>query len=102
MLSCCCVSDYDPPTVYVSRDVRARKEYTCDECHEPILPKQEYEHTRGMWDGVWETYRTCIPCTLIRRDFFSCGFVHGEMRERFQDCHYFDYVDGPEEDDDEE
>jgi hypothetical protein len=102
MLSCCCVSDYDPPTVYVYKTVRARKEYTCDECYEAISPGQQYERVRGMWDGVWETYRTCIPCVGIRGDFFSCGFIHGDMRERFADCHGFDYVDGPDEDDDDD
>ena len=99
MLSCCCVTGYDYPDVYVPRIIKARKEHTCDECGEAIRPGTLYEHVRGLWDGVWSTHRTCHPCVLIRRDFFSCGFIHGEMREHFSECNGFDYVDGPDDED---
>jgi hypothetical protein len=96
---CCCL-DVDPsdsPTAGHTEERRARKEHTCCECGEAILKGERYEHVTGCWDGHWDTYRTCLPCAAIRRDFFPCGWYYGQMAEDFRECHGWDYRDVPED-----
>jgi len=50
----------------------ARKEHRCCECHRTILPGEKYEYVSGMWEGKFDTYKTCIDCLSIRNQFF-CG-----------------------------
>ena len=59
----------------------ARKSHKCSECHREILPKEKYEHLRGKWDGVIDTYKTCLECLDIRNIFFCEGWIYGGMRE---------------------
>ena len=47
------------PTVFDQIDRRARKHHTCCECGFVIHPGDVYEETRGLWDGRWDTYKTC-------------------------------------------
>jgi len=91
---CSCDADIDyPPTVYTITRPKARIEHCCCECDELIQPGQHYENVKGLWDGQWRVYKTCLPCAGIRDDY-CCSYNYGELREVLFDCLDFDYVTG--------
>lgn len=40
----------------------ARKQHTCDACRSTIHPGAEYQRTKGLWEGVWCTFKWCGRC----------------------------------------
>ena len=72
---------------------KARKEWVCCECDDPITPGDLYEHFKGRYDGMWDQFRTCARCVNVRTDFFR-GWFFTMMVEDFKDAHGFDYRDG--------
>ena len=100
LLSCdCSVDDYDPAKVCTVRIVRARKQHYCGECARTIESGEQYELVKGLWDGSWETHKTCIGCTRIRQHFCSSGWLYGALAEQIKDCIGFDYTADDEDDD---
>lgn len=85
MSDCECVyisaEDTTWPDVYDRRIVVARKAWMCIECTATIPPQSEYEHARGLWDGDWRTFRTCMRCLSIREAFFCGTYIHGCLVE---------------------
>jgi len=95
IISCDCSwepSDLDQPTVYESRMVRARKPHDCCECNRAIEPGESYEVVRGLWDGQWGAYKTCLGCVRIREHLCSGGWSHGDLAEQVSDCVGFNYA----------
>lgn len=78
----CLGDDYDPPQFYNERVVKARKPYTCCECHRPINKGQQHRLATGKWEGELGSYRTCMDCYHIR-EAFRCGggFFHERLWE---------------------
>lgn len=66
---------------YVMR--RARKEHRCGECRRTINPGERYEHVSGLYDGRWDTERTCEQCRTAARwlEVVCCGFLYGAIKE---------------------
>lgn len=80
-----CSCDYDAPTFY-SLEVRtARKSHHCGECGGTILPKDKYEHVAAVWDGYFDTHKTCERCCDLRqwtKNNVPClCWAHGNMIE---------------------
>ena len=97
MDSCIChydAADYGPEVCTETIVKAARKEHVCIECQEPIPIGASYERVEGLWEGRWETFKTCIPCMRIRKDMFPCGWIYGQMREDILGYLEFDYVTG--------
>jgi len=88
MSQCCCatVYDWDEPAVCDVKTRRARREYHCCECHDPIRPGERYEYVHGLWDGRWDTFRPCATCVRIRSDLCGRGFLYGALSESVFDC----------------
>jgi len=87
---CSCDSG-DPPYVYRSDILTARKAHRCYECPRRILPGQRYERVTAMWErGDWQTIETCLKCWAIRQAFRDvhdgCFLLHGNMRDEFLEC----------------
>lgn len=84
MVMCCPISGHDgdgAPSVHDVTTPIARKHHTCVECGDPIARGTKYEHVKGLWDGRWDTYRTCLSCVEIR-DHFACdGWIYGQIWE---------------------
>lgn len=85
MVMCCPLSgsdDCERPSVHDVSLPRARKGYSCTECGDGGIKKGDrYELVKGMWDGAWDTHRTCLSCVEIR-DHFACdGFIYGQLWE---------------------
>lgn len=78
-----CYCDYDPPSVYSSRMVRARKRYHCYECHSAINVGDRHEYAFGAYDGYTYQPRTCAHCVAIRQfvtNNIPCWcWAHGDM-----------------------
>lgn len=102
-ISCDCSIDggYNYPEFWTESFPVARKEHTCCECREKIMPGQKYHRATGKWDGEWATYRTCMACYKIREHYCPHGYGLGDLRVTIMDCLGFDYL-RPGEDDDEE
>jgi hypothetical protein len=81
--------DGDAPKVFNSGIVTARKAHHCFECKAAIPPGGEYERVTGLWEGGWETYRFCLACSEISREFSdngrSFGMLWDGMRENWQE-----------------
>ena len=61
-----CACDYDQPDFYNRHIRKARKQHKCDECAGSILPGNQYEHVRALWEGYISTFKTCEGCVNIR------------------------------------
>jgi hypothetical protein len=56
MSSCDC--DSRPDVGGEPKLVKARKQYWCYECGQPILGGAQYEFTSGLWDGDYAEFDT--------------------------------------------
>lgn len=87
-MDCSCeinVDDADGPT-FATEELRwAAKRHWCCECRRKISPGELYENTRGMWDGKFETYKTCYDCRSVRRTMFKRGWTYEMIWEDIQD-----------------
>lgn len=84
MSGCACVyTSYDGDTSDVTTTTKrvARKPHTCCECRQTIQRGQTYEHTSGLWDGDWQTYKTCLPCVEIRHALMCEGWNYQNLWE---------------------
>jgi len=92
----CSIDPYDYEAADVCREetLTARKEHVCSECGSTIPPGDQYERVTGMWDGYWSTYKTCLTCVRIRRDYCPSGWIYGELRSHLWECMGLDYVSG--------
>ena len=85
----CCplgADDGDLPSVCNVETRKAAKNHTCSECGEAIPRGERYEHVKGLWDGSWSTFRTCLSCVEIRAHFACEGrWVYGELWSRLED-----------------
>lgn len=96
-MSCCSVFDGDRPSVCHESIRRARREWRCCECGEPIVPGARYQEDRGVWEGEWRVFRTCLACAAMRADLCSRGWVYGDLREAIGECLGIDPYEDPEE-----
>jgi hypothetical protein len=80
-----CFCDYDPPEFWNKSDRKARKEHRCYECGRPIKPGEIYEVVAGVWDGQFDTFKTCSHCRDIRqfvKNSVPCFcWAHGNLDE---------------------
>lgn len=91
-----CSCDYDPPEVYSSRLVKARKEYRCYECDRKIAIGDTHEYVFGVSGGYPYQPRTCLHCVGIRQ-FVSINipcfcWAHGNIiddaKAAIEDAYY--------------
>ncbi len=57
------------PDVYRESRPRARKAHRCCECRGAIPAGEIYRLASGLWDGGWDTYKTCLDCVEIEDRF---------------------------------
>lgn len=73
--------DYaDAADFHTSTIRKAAKDHRCYECREAIPKGSKYEYASGCWDGIVDTFKTCLSCVEIR-NHFSCGrgFIYGQL-----------------------
>ena len=69
-----------------SKIVKARKTYRCCECREEIPTGTRYEYFKGVYDGEWSHYRTCLICKQIREDYCPHGWMFETLYETIAEC----------------
>jgi hypothetical protein len=69
-----CVGDFDGECFEFSEKSYpvARKGHHCDECGSVIPKGQKYEKVKGLTDGEFAIFTTCMVCAEIC-ETFSCG-----------------------------
>lgn len=94
----CCplgADDGDLPSVCNVETRKAAKDHACSECGEAIPRGARYEHVRGLWDGSWSTFRTCLSCVEIRGHFACEGrWTYGELWSQLEDSFFPDMKAG--------
>lgn len=96
----CSIIDYERSDVYEDKIQKARKEHVCCECSGTIKVGDQYEYVKGLWEGTFSIYKTCIPCKSIRDRYCPHGFLFGELRNSIFECLEFDYITNEGTDDD--
>jgi len=81
------------PQVFSASYPRAKKQHRCCECGGSIRPGEEYERAWGVWVGEMSTYKTCMTCVRIRRDY-GCSASYGWLRWVVWELLGVDYVSG--------
>ena len=83
MSECACLyggfDDYDEGGFQVRTQPRARKEYVCIECRQPIRKGEHYSRFASKYDGAISTSRTCLVCEEIREALYCDGYYFGCM-----------------------
>lgn len=64
--------DFDPPSVLSRSMGKSRKPHKCCECHGTIRKGEEYELSKGCWDGRWDAFKTCNDCVHLRCTLDDC------------------------------
>lgn len=97
MISCDCSvdsSDFEAARCTLVTIRKARKKHECCECDVPILPGKKYEDTTGISnDGDPFQFRTCLPCSNIRKHYCPSGWIWGELANTIYECLGWDYRD---------
>ena len=58
--------DFELPEVYEQSFPRARVPHDCCECSRRIKSGNNYQLVKGLWDGRWEVFKTCLRCLELR------------------------------------
>ena len=68
---------------YSSDTVTARKPHKCYECRQVIPVGARYFKESGKWDGMFESFSTCLMCAEIRTAFTcndgNTAICYGEL-----------------------
>ena len=63
---------------------KARKEHKCGECYRTIVKGEEYEKIVTVFDSRLYTYKTCMDCVSVRKQFFTT-FYYESIWEYFRE-----------------
>jgi hypothetical protein len=92
--SCSCeFNDDAPPDFMSTRFPKASKPFKCCECDKLIEEGEIHEYIVGKWEGEVDSFRTCLPCSRIRRDYSECS-PFGGLAEAIWECLGFNYITG--------
>ena len=107
-MECACLvgsaafTECEAPSFYVEKVRVARKEHRCTECNEEIKPGTKYHYAKGVWEGSFRSYHTCLVCDNMRRRIFcGGGWVFGELSEALLNEYGFGLTDVPDDWDEE-
>lgn len=64
--------------------LKAKKDHKCYECRGVIKKGDRYEKTSGVWDGTFDTFKVCLDCLSLRKEFFRGGYYYGRIWEDFE------------------
>lgn len=85
----CMADDGDGFVVSSSATRRARRRHECGECGRLIEPTlgERYEHATGLYEGHWQTFKTCGHCVAARSWLMvTCnGFLYNGVLEDLEE-----------------
>lgn len=89
------MSDCEMPTVCNHCTPRASKDHRCCECRGTIRAGETYDLIIGLWDGRWQTFKTCPECTSLRKVFEDEATDPGQSPGLgYLSEHIFDHYNG--------
>ena len=85
----CRIDDAYACDVHNDSHPAAQKHHTCRECRRTIKAGESYELVRVLWDGSWNTIKTCTHCQAAREFLgkYCSGWVYGEVLDELVE-HY--------------
>jgi len=104
-MNCDCsidTSDFDAPSFFSRRIVKAAKVHHCCECDADIVVGERHQYTVGKWDGAVDSSRTCLPCMRIADHYCPGGYTFCHLAMIIDECLGFDYREIPEEEGEDE
>jgi len=79
----CDCDDISPNEFYRARELKAKKQHRCCECHKPINVGNKYIYIAGKSDGDFWTAKQCLSCSKLTGKiwsmFPSMCFCFGEL-----------------------
>ncbi|RLE41371.1 hypothetical protein DRJ16_06415 [Candidatus Woesearchaeota archaeon] len=80
----CSYADNGPSAYWESTPI-ANKNHTCCECGSTIEPGEMYHKIKGIWEGIFDTHKTCQICEKVRLKAMAGSHGHcicfGELWE---------------------
>ncbi|MBZ2197251.1 hypothetical protein [Occultella gossypii] len=49
----------------------ARTDHQCQQCGRTIRPGEKYHRWDGLYDGTWQTTKTCAQCRHLQDDLWN-------------------------------
>lgn len=83
--------DGDPVDLVKAKEQRARKEHLCAECGRTIASGEVYLYEAWVYEGSFDTHRTCGQCHAARRwlveicSTWQYGWVLNELAEHWDE-----------------
>lgn len=87
---CDCVT----PSAFNEIMRKAKKEHKCCECCQKIKPGEKYQYCSGVWDGVPDSYKTCLLCVKLRENYANeagKNVAFEGLKEAISNEFYFSY-----------
>lgn len=83
----CRIDETERPTVSTTFSFTARKQHKCCECNRTISPGEKYLSTKNLYEGHWDTFRTCSHCAVAQRWLAeNCGgWVFEQVGEEIEE-----------------
>jgi hypothetical protein len=60
---------------YLEKHRISRKPHRCCECNGTIFYKEKYVHVSGIWGGQPDSFKFCVDCWEMRKDFKDVGKI---------------------------
>ena len=83
--------DDENVTIFINTIRKARKSHLCNECGRTIARKEPYHFLSGLWDGRFDSYKTCLHCQIgqhwLQRQCrgFLLGMTQEDLQEHFEE-----------------
>lgn len=77
--SCVFVDNTEVVTCLEQKIKKANRKYICVECGCIIEKGDKYEYYRSIYCNIFDTYKTCLDCLSVRKEFFCEGFEFYSM-----------------------
>ncbi len=61
-----CYCDFGGPEAIWESKPKARKDHICCECLSTIPKGDRYHLVKGVWEGNFDTYKTCEICEQVK------------------------------------
>ena len=89
-----CDCDYNPPTLFIQSERKARKEHKCCECKSKIVKGETYVYTVGVWDHEFDSFKQCLACCELSariENELECPPCYGQLISAMQDSDLISY-----------
>jgi len=88
MFECSCDYGDEVFTIFNLKTQKARKTHVCQDCGGEIKPKELYDYWAGLYDGKWESGKTCKVCRQIRTDLQCAPYGINALKDYLIGCEW--------------